>query len=52
MRTRGKVLEIFLFGTLCGAGLVLIVQAYVRRRIRRVTSDIRYFQNLATPESE
>lgn len=52
MRTRGKVLEIFLFGALFGAIVVLIGQAYVKRRIKQVVTDIRYFQELSTDESE
>lgn len=52
MRMRGKVLEIFLFGALFGAGLVLIGQAYMRHRIKRVIADVRYFQELSTDESE
>ncbi len=52
MRTRGKVLEIFLFGTLFGAIVVLIGQAYIKRRVRQVVDDVRYFQELHTDESE
>lgn len=52
MRTRGKVLEIFLFGAAFGAILVLVGQAYIKRRVRQVVNDVRYFQELSTDESE
>jgi hypothetical protein len=46
------MLEIFLLGVGFGAIVVLIGQAYVKRRVKQVVTDIRYFQELRIDESE